>query len=485
MAEDTSSYKRKWIILLAVGMGAFLATIDGGIVNIGLNTLVKEFGRPLVVIEWVVLAYMLTVSSLMLSIGRLGDILGKKKLYLAGIVIFTVGSMLCGLSPTIYWLIGFRVLQAVGSSILMALGTAMVTEAFPNSERGKALGIFGTLVSIGIIAGPTIGGMLLESLSWHWLFFVNLPVGLVGVYLVARFVPAGRPGNRQHFDFPGALTLFLSLSSLLFSLSLIQSSGFSKPLTFVLLAVFAVTLAVFIRLEIRTKEPMIDLSIFRNRLFSVNLITGFLTFIVTAGTMIILPLYLQNVLGFGPRQSGLMLAVTPVMVAFTAPIAGTLSDRFGSRIITSVGLTILLFGWVMVSTLGTDTTVVGYLVRFIPVGIGIGLFQAPNNSAVMGSAPRERSGVASSLLSLTRTIGQTTGIALLGAFWERQVSALSGGVPYENVTLAPITAQVGGLVNTIHLVMIIVTVSLCLSLWALVIWLRSRNKTLPAALIEK
>jgi len=197
----------------------------------------------------VVLAYMLTVSSLMLSIGRLGDMLARKKLYLAGIIIFTIGSALCGLSPTIYWLIGFRVLQAVGSSILMALGTAMVTEAFPTNERGKALGIFGTLVSMGIIAGPTIGGLLLESLSWHWLFFVNLPVGLVGVYLVIRFVPANRPGTRQHFDFPGALTLFLGLCALLLALSLIQGSGFSQPLTFVLLAAFAIMLVIFIRLE--------------------------------------------------------------------------------------------------------------------------------------------------------------------------------------------------------------------------------------------
>lgn len=480
MAEDTTPYNRKWIILLAIGMGAFLATIDGGIVNIGLNTLVREFGRPLVVIEWVVLAYMLTVSSLMLSIGRLGDMLGKKKFYLAGIIIFTAGSVLCGLSPTIFWLIAFRVVQAVGASILMALGTAMVTEAFPDNERGKALGIFGTLVSIGIITGPTIGGLLLESLSWHWLFFVNLPVGLLGVFLVARFVPASRPGNRQHFDLPGAFTLFLSLCALLFALSLIQGSGFSRPLTFILLAVFSVTLLVFIRIETHSAEPMIDLSMFRNRLFSVNLVTGFFTFIVTAGTMIILPLYLQNVLNFGPRQSGLMLAVTPVMVAFTAPIAGSLSDRFGSRIITSVGLSVLLIGQVLVSTLGTDTSVIGYLVRFIPVGIGIGLFQAPNNSAVMGSVPRERSGVASSLLSLTRTIGQTTGIALLGAFWERQVSALAGNIKYGNVTLAPVTAQVGGLVNTIHLVIVIITVSLCLSLWALVVWLRSRSKSLPA-----
>lgn len=480
MEKDTPKNQRKWIILLAVGMGAFLATIDGGIVNIGLNTLVREFGRPLVIIEWVVLAYMLTISSLMLSIGRLGDMLGKKKLYLAGIIIFTAGSVLCGLSPTIFWLISFRVLQAVGASILMALGTAMVTEAFPNNERGKALGIFGTLVSIGIITGPTIGGLLLESLSWHWLFFVNLPVGLLGVYLVARFVPASRPGASQRFDFPGAVTLFLGLCALLFALSLIQSSGFSRPLTLILITAFAILLSIFIRIEKHSTEPMIDLSIFRNRLFSVNLITGFLTFIVTAGTMILLPLYLQNVLSFGPRQSGLMLAVTPVMVAITAPIAGTLSDRFGSRIITSIGLAVLLFGQIMVSTLGADTSVIGYLARFIPVGIGIGLFQAPNNSAVMGSVPRERTGVASSLLSLTRTIGQTTGIALLGAFWERQVTLQAGNIQYPNITMAPIAAQVGGLVNTIYLALLIITVSLTLSLWALYIWIRSRNKSLPS-----
>jgi len=476
MTENTPAYERKWIILLAIGMGAFLATIDGGIVNIGLNTLVREFGQPLVVIEWVVLAYMLTVSSLMLSIGRLGDMFGKKNLFLAGMVIFTIGSVLCGLSPSIYWLIGFRVLQAVGSAILMALGTAMVTDAFPSRERGKALGIFGTLVSIGIITGPSIGGIILESLSWHWLFFVNLPVGIIGVILVVRYVPDSRPGRKQHFDYPGAALLFISLSSLLFSLSLIQSSAFSNPLTFILLGVFAVTLVTFIFHENRASEPMIDLSMFKNRLFSVNLVTGFITFVTTAGIMIILPLYLQNVLRFGPQQSGLMMAVTPLMVAFTAPIAGTLSDRFGSRVITSIGLLVLLTGQFAVSTLSADTSVLGYLLRFIPVGIGIGMFQAPNNSAIMGSVPRERAGVASSLLSLTRTIGQTSGIAMLGAFWERRVDALAGGVHYENVTHAPIPAQVGGLVDTIHLVIGLILVGLVLSLWALTVWLRQRRQ---------
>ena len=227
---------------------------------------------------------------------------------------------------------------------------------------------------------------------------------------------------------------------------------------------------------------MIDLSMFSNRMFSINLITGFMVFIVTAGTMIILPLYLQNVLQFGPRQAGLMMAITPVTVALIAPFSGALSDRVSSRVITSIGLVILFTGYLLVSSLSADTSVIGYLVRFIPVGIGIGMFQAPNNSAIMGSAPRERSGVASSLLSLTRTVGQTTGIALLGAFWERRVTALAGGKLFENVTQAPIAAQVAGLRNTIHLVLVIILVALSISLWALVVWLRGKREHLSVAL---
>lgn len=475
MLETNPENNKKWLILLAVGMGVFLATIDGGIVNIGLNTLVKEFNKPLVVIEWVVLAYMLTISSLMLSIGRLGDMIGKKKLFLAGLITFTLGSLLCGFSSSIYWLIAFRVLQAVGGAVNMALGTAIVTEAFPDRERGKALGILGTLVSIGIIAGPTIGGVILESLPWNWLFFVNLPVGIIGVIMVLRYVPAYRPGKKQHFDFRGALVLFVALVSLLFALSSIQSGIVDLQWILVLFGVFITALGGFIVIEKRTPEPMIDLSMFHNRMFSVNLVTGLLVFVVTAGTMILLPLYLQNILNFGPRQSGLMLAITPVCVALVAPFSGALSDRVSSRLITAIGLVVLLTGFFLVSTLNTDTTVAGYLLRFIPVGIGIGLFQAPNNSAIMGSAPRERSGVASSLLSLNRTIGQTTGIALLGAFWERRVASLAAGAVYSNVTLAPVTAQVEGLRETIHLVTFILATALSLSIWALVVWLRQKR----------
>ena len=454
-------------MLLAIGMGVFLATIDGSIVNIGINSLVKDLQQPLAVVEWVILAYMLTISTLMLSIGRLGDMIGKKTLYTAGLIIFTVGSGLCGLAPTVYWLIGFRVLQAIGASMLMALGTALVTEAFPATERGKALGILGTLVSVGIIAGPTIGGLILESLTWHWLFFVNLPIGIIGVIMVTRFVPANQPGTKQTFDFLGAGILFVGLVSLLFALSLGQHNGFNNPLILILFTVSLIMAILFIRVELRIDQPMVDLTMFKNRMFSINLITGFLIFLASAGTMLIIPLYLQNILMHSPRVAGLMMAITPVTVAFISPLAGTLSDRIGSRLITSIGLGMILVGFISVSSLSAETSILGYVVRFIPIGIGVGLFQSPNNSAVMGSAPRERLGVASGLLSLTRTIGQTTGIAILGAFWESRVTVISGSPPYQDVTAAPILAQVTGLQQTIYLDIAIIFVALIISLWAL------------------
>lgn len=470
------NYQKKWLVLLSVGMGVFLGTIDGSIVNIALNTLVKELGQPLAVVEWVVLAYMLTNCVLLLSIGRLGDMIGKKQLYLAGLIIFTIGSGLCGVAANVFLLIGFRVLQAVGSSMLMALGTALVIEAFPPQERGKALGIMGTLVSVGIIAGPTIGGMILESLSWHWLFFVNLPIGVIGVIMVSRFVPASQAGSRQKFDFTGAGVMFISLLSFLSALTLGQHQGFGNPWVYALFILFAVSMVIFIRVELRTEYPMIDLSMFKNRMFTINLVTGFLTFIVTAGTMMIIPLYLQNILHHGPRVAGLMMAVTPLTVALVAPISGSLSDRIGSRLITSLGLLMILIGIISLSTLSAQTTVLGYVLRFIPVGMGIGMFQSPNNSAIMGSVPRERFGIASSLLSLTRTVGQAAGIALLGAFWETRVKTIAADLLIEDVTTAPIAAQVAGLQQMVWLDVAVIAIALFISVYALIQWKKQNKK---------
>ncbi len=460
-------YSRKWYVLLAVSMGTFLATIDGSIVNISLPTLATSFQADFALVQWVALAYLLTVTTLMLGIGRLADIYGKKPIYMTGFVVFTVGSVLCGVSPSIYWLIGFRVLQALGAAMTMALGMAIVTEAFPPSERGRALGLSGTVVSVGIAVGPTLGGLIVQRLSWHWIFFVNLPIGLLGVWLVARYVPAFQPAGGQRFDYWGALTLCVSLLSLLVALTLGQRAGFADRFVLLLAANWIAFLAVFIFIELRVSQPMLDLRLFRSSLFSVSLATGFIVFICLSGALLLMPFYAENVLGYNPQQTGLLMATVPVALGVIAPLSGSLSDRYGSRPITVAGLGVLVLGFLAVSSLDAHTTSLGYVLRFLPVGLGMGMFQSPNNSAIMGAAPRDRLGVASGILAVTRTLGQTTGIAALGALWAGQVFKRAGGLLPGGATSAPIPAQTMALRDTFALVSVLIVVALLLSIWGL------------------
>lgn len=470
-------YGRKWHVMAAVAMSIFLATIDGSIVNVALPTLVAELNSDFATVQWVVLAYLLAQTTLMLSVGRLADMIGKKPIFTAGIVIFTLGSVLCGAAPTIYWLIAFRVLQAIGAAMALALGIAIVTEAFPPGERGRALGITGSIVSIGVVTGPSMGGLLIDALSWHWIFFVNLPVGMLGTLLSIRFIPAFRPAGQQRFDYWGGITLFIALLSLLLALTLGQGWGFGDSRILALLAAFVLFTAVFILIEWRSGQPMVDLQLFRNRLFSVNLITGFITFVAIAGTFILMPFYLMGVMGYPVSRAGFLLAAVPIALGVSAPVAGALSDKFGTRPISVTGLALLLLGYYGISSLDGDTTVAGYLLRLLPIGLGMGIFQSPNNSAVMGSAPRARLGVASGLLSLTRTLGQTTGIAILGAVWAGRVFAHAGGVLAGGATAAGADAQVRALQDTFLMVPLLIMLALALSVWALVQERRGR----PAA----
>lgn len=460
-------YSKKWLVLSSVSMGIFLATIDGSIVNVSLPTLVHAFETDFALVQWVVLSYLLTVTTLMLGIGRLADIYGKKRIYIAGFVIFTLGSALCGLSPTIHALIGFRVVQAVGASMTMALGMAIVTEAFPGHERGRALGITGTVVSVGIAIGPTLGGFIIQNISWHWIFFVNLPIGVVGTWMVIRYVPDFKPAGTQRFDYWGALTMCIALLSLLIGLTMGQRLGFGTTPVIALLVSALIFLVIFIKLELHVNEPMLDLRLFRNSLFSVSLTTGFIVFICLTGSLLLIPFYSENVLGFNPQQTGLLMAVVPIALGIVAPISGALSDRYGSRLITVAGLAILTLGFFLVSSLDADTSVREYILRFLPVGIGMGVFQSPNNSAIMGAAPRSRLGIASGMLSVTRTLGQTTGIATLGALWAGQVFKHVGSVLPGGATTAPVSAQVAGLQTTFLLVSVLMAGALLLSIWGL------------------
>ncbi len=430
-------YSRKWYVMAAVAMSTFLSTVDGSIVNVALPTLVNELDTVFAVAQWVILAYLLTQTTLMPSVGRLGDMLGKRRIYTGGIVLFTAASVLCALSPSVYWLIGFRLVQAVGSVMMLGLGMAIVTEAFPPAERGKAIGLNGTFVSIGVVLGPTLGGLILGVVSWRWIFMVNLPIGILGAILAWRFVPDKRPLGKQRFDFAGAILLFFSLLTLLLALTMGQQLGFGDWRVLALLGVALVCLMIFTWVEKHHEQPMIDLSLFRDRRFSLSLLIGMLVFVALAGTTLLLPFYLQNMRGFAPQQVGLMMALIPIFLGVVSPLSGAASDRLGTRRIASMGLLIMIAGYWLMSGFDLTTTLLVFALGTLPIGIGMGIFQSPNNSAVMGAAPPERLGVASGLLGLSRTLGQTAGIALFGALWAGRVTSYLGEAPVGGATKAP------------------------------------------------
>ena len=456
---------RKWGAMLGIGLGVFMSTLDGSIVNIALPTLVEALETTFPAVQWVVLSYLLVITAAMLGVARLGDMLGKKRLYVAGMAVFTVGSLLCGLSPSVGALIAARALQGSGAVMMVALGAAIITEIFPPSERGRALGIVGSIVSIGIALGPTIGGILIDLANWHAIFLVNVPVGIVALVVVAKMVPPsqrGRPGQR--FDLAGAIVLLVTLACYTLGMTFGQDQGFSGgPLA--LLAAAAVGFGLFVLVELRVAQPMVDLGMFRNVLFGINLLMAFLVFIVLAG-MFLFPFFLQLVQGYSTAQIGLMVAAVPIGMGLISPVSGSLSDRFGSRVISLAGLLLIVAACLLISTLHAEVSVAGYVLRMALLGVGIGVFQSPNNSAIMGAVPRERLGVASGLMALSRTLGQTSGMPLMGALFTVQVMAMTGLPANADITAAPPDALVAGVTGTFRLAAVVILVATALAVFA-------------------
>lgn len=421
-------------------------TLDTSIVNIALPTLIEVFQTTFTTIQWIVLSYLLVITALVLGAARLGDMIGKKRLYLGGLIVFTISSLLCGLSPGVGWLIGFRALQGMGAVMISALGAALVTEAFPGSERGRALGIIGAVVSLGIALGPTVGGVLIGLFDWRMIFFVNVPVGIFASFVVARNVPQSQSQTaRQRFDWFGLIVMAIALTAFALGMTHGQDVGFGNPITLGLLAIAIIGLAIFLWQESRIASPLLDLSLFSNRQFSLSLLTGILVFIVIAGSIFIIPFFLELVLHYPTPHVGLLLAVSPVLGGIVAPFSGNLSDRFGTRMISLIGLVLMVIGCLSISTFSAQMTDLDYIVRVAPFGIGLGMFQSPNNSAILGSVPPERLGIASGLLSLTRTLGQTTDVPLLGAIFAGMVLMQSSTAI---VTNAPPDALVFGVQAT-------------------------------------
>jgi len=460
-------------VLVAIAMAIFLGTIDGSIVNVALPTLVDEFDTTFAVSQWVVLAYLLTQATLTLGFGRLGDMMGKKPIFTTGFVVFTVGSVLAGLSPTIGWLIAARVVQAVGAAMIFALGFAITTEAFPPTERGRALGINGTMVSLGIMAGPIVGGLIIEATDWRWIFFVNLPIGIIGTITAVRFIPNTKPAGGQHFDFAGAAAFFLALLGFMLGLTLGQEAGFTDRGVLGLFAVSVVSFVAFVMIERRVDQPMLDLTLFARADLTVNLVTGFVAFFAISGLLLLAPFYLTDVVELSPSKIGLALGAIPITMGMIAPLSGALSDRIGTRSVTVTGLAIMTSGYVLAAIVLDGVAVLGIIVVGLIVGLGMGIFQSPNNSAILGSVPPERLGVTSGVLAINRMTGMLAGIAVLGTLWAARTVAYAGGGTAANASAG---AQAAGLSDAMVLAALLLAAAMALGVWA---WRSERRNARP------
>ncbi|MHB1416725.1 MAG: MFS transporter [Chloroflexota bacterium] len=438
----------KWWVLAAVQIGVLMSTIDSGIVSVSLPTIMRQFHADVAMIQWTVLAYLLTITVTLLPFGRLADMYGRKQIYVLGFVIFTAGSALCGASGSAEQLSLFRALQALGASMLMANGMAITTAVFPARERGRALGIQGTVVATGTTIGPTIGGLLTQWLGWRSIFYVNIPIGVIGIIAVALAVNSSeivltRPGHRPSFDLAGALTAAVGLLALLLGLSGIGQLGLPGETAWVLYGVAAAALVTFITIERRVAEPMIDLGLFQRRLFALGSVAALLSFLAFSANSFLLPFYLQLILGFPPSQAGLLMTPTSLAIAVVAPVSGWLSDRLGARLLSTLGMSIVCLALFSLSRLDASSGYTDVVLRLVLLGFGQGIFQSPNSSSVMGAVPRERYGVASGFISMMRNLGMVVGTGLASSVLMSGLIATVG-----HVDLAAL-GEVGGQADTL------------------------------------
>jgi len=415
---STPTASRKWAILLAVGVGTFMGALDGSIVNTILPIVRQEFNAGITTIEWVVTIYLLTVGGLLLTFGRLGDLRGNKPVYLSGFGLFIVGSMLCGRASSTGWLIGARTLQALGAAMLAANSPAILTKGFPAQERGRALGIQSMMTYLGLTIGPSLGGWLAASLGWRSVFYVNVPVGVVAMALGAVFIPREPPSEaRERFDLAGAASFSLGLIVLLFALSVGPGWGWGSTNVLLLFAGSAVLLGVFLLVERRTASPMVDLTLFRRRTFSVATISAVLNYVALFGVVFLMPFYLIQGRGLSPAHAGLVMTAYPAVMALAAPLSGALSDRIGSRLLSSLGMGLMGVGLILLAGLRPETAFLQLSFSLGVVGLGTGIFISPNSSALMGSAPRHRQGIAAGILATARSTGMVIGVGVAGAIF--------------------------------------------------------------------
>ncbi|MCX6037234.1 MAG: MFS transporter [Chloroflexi bacterium] len=432
---------RKWWVFVAIGTGSFMAALDGSVVNIILPVVREAFTSNVATVEWVVTIYLLVLSGLLLTFGRLGDLRGHKSVYVWGFGIFATSSALCGAAQTPETLILFRGVQAIGAAMLASNAPAILTGNFPGNMRGRALGLASMMTYIGLTVGPSFGGWLAQAFGWRSVFYINVPVGALALILSLVFIPKDSPAeSRQRFDLPGGLLFLAGLTALLLGLNKGADWGWASLPVLGLLAGAVLLMVIFILVERRSPAPMLDLSLFRVPLFSAATASAVLNYICVYTITFLMPFYLIQGRGLNSAQAGLLLTAQPIIMAIAAPISGALSDRTGSRWPGMIGMGLLSAGLFLLAGLGSATPLLFAGLALALAGLGTGTFISPNTSALMGSAPKQRQGIASGVQAAARNVGMVLGIGLAGAIFTTHLAQNTPEAFYRGIDMGFLAA---------------------------------------------
>jgi len=432
MELDTADNRKKGfgLLIISISLATFMSALDGTIVNIALPTISQAFNVTTSTVSWVSTIYLLVMAGCVLIFGKISDVIGFKKVFLAGFLIFTIGSFSCGFLPDFInsfpLLIGSRAFQAVGGAMITAIGPAMVTAYIPMEQKGKAMGVVLTFAALGTALGPTIGGLLTQFLSWNWIFFINVPVGICAILLGAKVIPATKSQPRTDgFDRAGAVLIFTGLASLLFALSEGQTLGWSSPVIVASLILAILTLGGFVWCELRARDPLLELRLFKRRNFLLTNTVMVLLFFSFAGIMYLLPFYLEYVQGYAPSTAGLILTSLSVAMMVGGILAGILYNRAGGRLLCIVAGITIVVGYFLMTRIRPETTTGFVILCLVLIGFGLGLMLTPASNMIMNSVGKKYQGMVSSLTSLERFAPMTIGIAIFNLVFIRGINDIA------------------------------------------------------------
>ena len=414
---------RKWWTLVAVAVGLFMIMLDNTVVNVALPSIQHDLGISISELEWVVNAYALTFGVLLLSGGKLADMLGRRSIFIAGLVIFTGASLWCGLAGGAASLIAARTVQGVGAALMNPATLSIITATFPPRQRGTAIGIWAGVSALALAIGPLVGGLLTQDINWSWNFFINIPVGVAGVIAARLFIDETKDTSReQRLDLPGLLSSGIGLFALTFGLIETNDHAWGSARVLSLFALALVSLAIFVLLEMRQRIPMLDVSLFRNPTFSGANAVMFLVGLAMFGIFFYNSLFLQRVLGYGAIKTGATFLPMTMLIIFVAPAAGRISDRVGARWLMGGGMLLLTASLLLFATLDASSSWWNILPGLLVGGFGMAVVMAPTTATAMSAVPVDKAGVGSAVINSMRQVGGSLGIAIMGALVATAVS---------------------------------------------------------------